>query len=473
MASYVGSGLSINSTGSKTTYVTGTDGGASYTVGSGANRALLIVIHGLTDTTGGAKGASSVTHNGQSAVKYGGIPALGRTWIELWYVLNPTTGAGGTTVVCNATNRALRVTVAEATDADQTTPIHATSNSSGAGGVASRALSLTTTAANSLLLMGVAVQSGAGTFSTTGGGTLATGSGQTGTSGFSDVSGAVAYKAVAASGSAETLTISWVNSNDGVGLLVEVLNASGGGVAIDPDSAAYTQTANSLDVIVDRPAALAAAAYTQTANALDVALGSAVDMASAAYTLTANSLGVVVGSAVDLASAAYTQTANALDIAVAGDVTAELEAAGYTLTAYDMDIAVTVPVAAELEALSYTLTANPLDIAVSQSGARQPGGFIPPIRYVDRNGNEVDLDAVAEKAVAAAPKRQKAEVRKAAQEVRQAISAGDVAALLDAQFTRDIALISRYLSLVEAQYLAAMAQERIDDETAILLLLAA
>jgi hypothetical protein len=218
----VGSGVTIFSSGSGSNYTTGADGGANYSVGSGANRVLLIVVHGYTDTTGGAKGAASVTHNGQAASAYAELPSLSRTWVQLWLIANPTTGAGGTTVATNSLQRALRVEVLEVNNVNQTTPANAINSSFGAGSANTRTLSLTTTAGGALLVFMVSVQAGAGTFSVSDGGTLtASGGGQTGTGGFTDVSGAVAYEAVPTAG-AQTMTLSWVNANDAVGLMVEV-----------------------------------------------------------------------------------------------------------------------------------------------------------------------------------------------------------------------------------------------------------
>lgn len=221
-ATPVGSGVTIFSSGSASSYTTGTDGGANYSVGSGSNRVLVIAVHGYTDTTGGAKGAASVTHNGQAATRYPETPSLNRTWIEYWYILNPTAGAGGTTVTANSLQRAMRVEVLEANNVNQTTPLGAANANFGAGGATTRTLSLTTGAAGALLVFGVSVQAGAGTFTAADGGTLtASGGGQTGTGGFTDVSGAVAYEAVPAAG-AQTTTLSGVNANDAVGLMVEV-----------------------------------------------------------------------------------------------------------------------------------------------------------------------------------------------------------------------------------------------------------
>lgn len=225
MASYIGSGLVVSSTASLSAYSTGTNGGSNYTVGSGPGRGIFIFVHGYLDASANTAGCSSVTHNGEAATAIAALPKNSRTWIEIWYVKNPTAGSGGTTINTVSLQRALRAHIVEVNDMDQTTPVHATLSSYNAASGTTRQFSLTTHAANSLLLAGVSVQAGAGTFSASDGGTLVQ-SGQTGTAGTNDVSGGVAYEAIA-SAQAETLSITWTNSDNNVGIMIEVLSSSG------------------------------------------------------------------------------------------------------------------------------------------------------------------------------------------------------------------------------------------------------
>lgn len=310
MATRVGDGVTVFSTASKSSYTTGTDGGSNYTVGSGSDRALLIWVQGYTDLGGGAKGASAVTHNGQSALKYDTLPSFGRNYIELWYIPNPTTGSGGTTVDTNSLNRAMRVEVVETIDTDQTTPINAANDNFGGGGVNSVTFNLTTTAANSLLMAAVSVQAGAGTFSVSDGGTLtSSGGGQTGAGGTTDVSGAVAYEAVPTA-SAESLTISWANANNTAGLMVEVMHAAGG----TPASA----TPGAGSVSVDGAAPTAAAGADAAPGAGAVTLQGYAPTVAAAVSANPGPGATSAQGLAPVASAAATASADAGAVTVQG-----------------------------------------------------------------------------------------------------------------------------------------------------------
>lgn len=294
MASYVGSGITIQSSASLSSYTTGTNGGSNYSVGSGSNRAIFIIVHGYLDASANAAGCSSVTHNGQSAVVISALPKYVRTWLEIWHIENPTAGAGGTTVVTNALQRALQVTVVEANDVDQTNPVHATFASYASSTGVTKQFALTTHAANALLIAGVAIQAGAGTFSAGDGGTLAQ-SGQTGSLGANDVSGGVAYEAIATA-QAETLSITWTNGDNNVGVMIEVQNAASGNVGSAAGvgaAAAVGQTT----VLVDGAAAGAGAA-TAIGQTTIAAIGSASGSGAAAAVSGVGSAGTASGSGV-------------------------------------------------------------------------------------------------------------------------------------------------------------------------------
>ena len=321
MASYVGSGITIQSSASLSSYTTGTNGGSNYTVGSGSNRAIFIIVHGYLDSSANAAGCASVTHNGQSAVTIGALPKVVRTWLEIWHIENPTAGAGGTTVATNALQRALQVTVVEANDVDQTNPVHATFASYTAAGGLTKQFALTTHAANALLIAGVAIQAGAGAFSASDGGTLAQ-SGQTGSLGTNDVSGGVAYEAIATA-QAETLSITWTNGDNNVGVMIEVQNAASGNVgAAAGTGAASAVGQTTVEASGATSGAGAAAAIGQTTI---VAVGSASGAGAANAVSGSGSAGAASGSG---QAAAVGQAVISSDASATGSGTASAFSAG-------------------------------------------------------------------------------------------------------------------------------------------------
>lgn len=306
MASYVGSGTTINSSASLSSYTTGTNGGSNYTVGSGANRALFIAVHGYLDASANAAGCSSVTHNGQAATLISVTPKVSRTWQEIWYVLAPTTGAGGTTVVTTALQRALRVAVLEAIDVDQTTPVHAISTSYNSATGTSKTFSLTTHADNALLIAAVAVQSGAGAFSASDGGTLAQ-SGQTGTLGTNDVSGGLSYEAVATA-SAETSTISWTTGDNNAGLMIEVQNAAANGYTLTAATGSFTETGNATGLRATRMIGATVGTYATTGTAAGLPVARRLTAAAGAVALTGINAGLRAARLIGAATSSYALT---------------------------------------------------------------------------------------------------------------------------------------------------------------------
>lgn len=358
MATYVGSGKTIVSTASQSSYVTGTDGGSSYTVGSGADRVLLIWLIGYTDLSGGTKGASAVSHNGEAATRYAVTPSYIRSWVECWYIKSPAAGAGGTSVTCNATQRAFQVFVEEWSDVDQTTPIHATSDSYG-GSAATKTFSLTTNGANSALSAAISVQSNAGTWSASDGGTLRQ-SGNTGTTGFNDNSGGLASEEVPSAG-AQSLTLSWTSSNESAGLMVELLDATGGGTSVTLDALAYTVALPDLTVAVNTPVGLDALSYTATLPDVSVAVDTPVALDAIAYTVTLPDVDVGVSALVAMDSLSYAATLP--DVTISTGTPVALDALAYTVALPDASVTVDTPVA--LDSLGYAAALN--DLAVSTS----------------------------------------------------------------------------------------------------------
>lgn len=96
---------------------------------------------------------------------------------------------------------------------------------------------------------------------------------------------------------------------------------------------------------------------------------------------------------------------------------------------------------------------------------QQPGGFLPII-YVDKDGNEIDLNEKITEAVESAPKKARQKTRRAAKRVRQRINEGAIGEIVHGDLKR----LQRALQRVDAEASAAL-QRRIDDENEALELL--
>lgn len=224
MVTRVGGGVTISDSATASSYSTT----SNYTVGSGADRVLLIWLHGYLNSISDPAGATAVIHNGQPATKlaFSPVPQTSRNWLECWYIVNPTTGAGGTSVTLPAAQRAFGASVEEFIGVDQTVPVHSAYIGAFSATATSAGMSLTTHAAGAGLSAAVSVESDAGTFSATGATVVDTI--LTGTTGFSDVSGCVAWQPMPTVGT-QPVTLSWSTSKNFAAAMVELQAASGGG----------------------------------------------------------------------------------------------------------------------------------------------------------------------------------------------------------------------------------------------------
>lgn len=118
--------------------VTATSQSASFTVGSGSNRYLLV---GVTGTTAGADVITGVTYNGSSLTKVGSsVQPTGGRWISLWYLLAPASGSNTLTVNASGSDW-IETTVVSLQDIKQITP--EANNSSTATGTTNGSVSIT------------------------------------------------------------------------------------------------------------------------------------------------------------------------------------------------------------------------------------------------------------------------------------------------------------------------------------------
>ena len=198
--------------------------GSSVTVGSGANRILIILIQGYLDSGTGTIGASAVTHNGQSATKAITSPQNSRNWSEIWYIIAPTSGAGTTSVTYTNSQRATNVEVQEWTGADQTAPIPTTASGSTTNTTVS--VALTTANNGSAIVANLSVESDETPVTVSAGGGTLDRSLATGTTEFNDVTAGVAHEIVATAG-ADGFDFSWATTERATWAAVELKEASG------------------------------------------------------------------------------------------------------------------------------------------------------------------------------------------------------------------------------------------------------
>lgn len=208
----------LQSSSAANTYTASTD----ITVGSGTNRAVLVIIDYVvsadsTDTT-----SISATLEGVAMTKLFGVAETsGRPRAAAFGIVAPASGAS-TVVVSNVTNGAAAIIWAiEVTGANQTLG-NWISNGARATGVTSRATGVTTTVSNCLLLRGLIILSGnySSEITATGGATLQN-TGSTGTTGFSDCTSGLASKVLGSAGT-DTSGFSWTTSQEAADLGVAI-----------------------------------------------------------------------------------------------------------------------------------------------------------------------------------------------------------------------------------------------------------
>lgn len=202
--------VGVNSTSEANTYT------GDITIGAGANRVLVVAIHGFT-TTAGATPTPVVDFGGVSLDVDVQINNAARSWSAICSLANPATGTGTVTIASTGgqLQRAMAATFIELTGVEQITPVDVVA-SDNAGGSAVSAVTpgLTTLEDGALVISSIAVDRGAEAANiAVSNGTFLTGSpGETGALGSNDVSFAVASQEVATAG-AVTHPYTWTNSD--------------------------------------------------------------------------------------------------------------------------------------------------------------------------------------------------------------------------------------------------------------------
>ena len=264
--------------------------------------------------------------------------------------------------------------------------------------------------------------------------------------------------------------------------------ATASGTSVNLDTLAYTETVNSLTAQVDTPVAFDTLAYSEALPDLTAAVNTPVALDSLGYTASLPDMTLAVPAVVALDSLSY--AASLPDVSVSTGTTVALDALSYSASLPDATATVGTPVA--LDALAYSTalpdvgvaasatvaldtleyTAALPDVVLSTGTQEQPGGWLP-IKYVDRDGNVVDLDdveeAVEEIAETAPPKR-RADLRRISDRVIAALGRQEAPRRDDVRLLRR-ALAEREAAL-EALNAAILAQQLLDDEITALLLAA-
>lgn len=125
---------------------------ASYTVGSGTNRALFLIVGGISG--GGAGNVTGCTYNGVTMTLDASDGAGGATrWIYVFRLLNPTSGAHN--VVCTASSDFILALAADYTGVKQSAQPDATNICFLSTSATNPSCSVTTIANNSWSIMGL------------------------------------------------------------------------------------------------------------------------------------------------------------------------------------------------------------------------------------------------------------------------------------------------------------------------------
>ena len=122
----------------------------SYTVGSGANR--LLVVNLIGDTS--ADDISSVTYDGASMTLLGKVQAPSNNWQYLYYLLNPSSGSNNVVITAGSTHYLISQAASWYNVKQSAQPDALTTNTAPAANT-SITTSLTTVAAGSLVVQGL------------------------------------------------------------------------------------------------------------------------------------------------------------------------------------------------------------------------------------------------------------------------------------------------------------------------------
>lgn len=510
--------LIINSSATNSSYsgtVTGVTAGHLY----------VVTLEVCSDSSLNTPSSWTVTLGGDTMAYQAGQSSSGVFGFTAIFTV-VATGSGDLTLSITTNNncRALAAHAFDITGFDATTPI---ANSGQADSHTSNTTSLTspngvTTAADGNAIIGcVAVKGGDVTNLAVGAADGST-TGQTGGNSSSDAEWGVAWDRTPTAASV-TFAWTWTTADRPGAAWVEVAEDAGGAgtdslTANDVESASevsapnvgqeHALTATSVEStsevsapVLSQIVALTADDVESTSEVTAPAVGQAhaltADDVESASEVTAPAVGqahaltaddVEANSEVTAPAVGQVHALSADDVESASEVTApaltEVPFGADVLNAEDIESAseVSAPVLAQVHVLTATSVQATSEVSTTvlnrDTDEQQPGGFIPrPVVYVDKDGNPVDIEAVAQKAVRAAPKKQRQKVRAAAERVVDAVQADDTTAMLADRFAADLRRLVAHLERAERAALELAIEEQVaaqlNDDAAFLLLMAA
>ena len=248
--------------------------------------------------------------------------------------------------------------------------------------------------------------------------------------------------------------------------VVLALRPAASGTSVNLDTLAYSEALPDLTAAVNTPVALDSLGYTASLPDMTLEVPAVISLDSLSYAASLPDVSVSTGTTVALDALAY--SASLPDATATVGTPVALDALAYSTALPDVGVAASATVA--LDTLEYS-AALP-DVVLSTGTQEQPGGWLP-IKYVDRDGNVVDLDdveeAVEEIAETAPPKR-RADLRRISDRVIAALGRQEAPRRDDVRLLRR-ALAEREAAL-EALNAAILAQQLLDDEITALLLAA-
>ncbi len=195
---------------------------SAITIGSGSDKLAVVAIHGYKNSAGDTQTITSVTLGGVAMTQQVfQTNTNSKNFFAIYTLVNPTAGSKDVQVITGASNRAMAVTVAEYTGADQTNPITSSDFDIFTGSSASATtLNLTTSNANTIMFAASSVDTGTYTHTVTGDTTERV-DGVTGGTGSSDCSYCTSTGVIAAAGAASA-THTWGTNDQWAAAAIEI-----------------------------------------------------------------------------------------------------------------------------------------------------------------------------------------------------------------------------------------------------------
>lgn len=115
----------------------------THTINTVSNTVLFVTVQVFDDTSTAERTVSGITYNGVALTKIDRLDN-GNVAAELWYLINPISGARTIAITCGGTNDFIAASGASFTGVDQATPIDISGTGSGFGLTASDAVTTVT-----------------------------------------------------------------------------------------------------------------------------------------------------------------------------------------------------------------------------------------------------------------------------------------------------------------------------------------